>query len=436
MAKIGIDFGTTVTKVAYIDAKGEARTIDFDGSVKIPSVLYYKKGTLTPQHIGQRAYNQYELAKRMPEVCLWIAKDLKRKLSKHGRPTPNPDLKYVDVISQFFKFIKETVENKVFHGEEVTDVCITYPANNTFDETKKQLLKEAAKMSGFKKVVLLKEPFAAAMGYINYLQNRENYSSKDESILVYDFGGGTIDVTYVEIKQDGMFCPLTPCGNNECGGEDIDRQIYDAWDRLLFSEEGRHISSEDGSLDIPFLRKDCRDNKEALSDYFKDGVKSSYDLSNIVVDEFLEMKVSYEQWLSFIMPTIGKSLIVVEEMKNKVLQANKKIDAVVIIGGSSNITQVSNELEKALGITPTVVASKDVAVANGAALFIEHGIVPRKCFCMNCGHELTSKDKYCRHCTPKTTLEDDKNGWDAKDLIDGHVVNIFYDQLCEEVVDM
>ena len=433
MAKIGIDFGTTITKVAYIDTRGEARTIEIDGSVRIPSVLYYnyKKETSTPQHVGQRAYNQYELARRMPEVCLWIAKDLKRKLSRHGRPTPNPDLRYVDVISHFFKFIKETVENRVFHGEEVTDVCITYPATEMFDENKKQLLKEAARISGFKKIVLLKEPFAAAMGYINYLQNRENYINRDESILVYDFGGGTIDVSYVEVKQDGIFCPLAPCGDNECGGEDIDREIYNAWDRLVVEETGHHISSEEGALNIPFLKKDCRDNKEALSDYFKDRDEGSYSLNNIVGDEFLEMEVTYQQWLSFITPTIEKSLIKVEEMKNKVLEAGKKIDTVVIIGGSSNIPQVSQELKRVLGIKPTVVANKDVVVANGAALFIEHGIVPRKCFCINCGHEITSKDKYCNHCTPEENA-----GWNAKDLIAGHVANIFYDQLSEEVIDM
>lgn len=436
MAKIGIDFGTTVTKVAYIDAKGEARTIEFEGSVRIPTVLFYKKGSDTPQHIGQRAYNQYELAKRVPEICLWIAKDLKRNLSKHGRPTPSPNLKYVDVISHFFKYLKETVENKVFHGEEITDVCITYPANVKFDETRKQLLKEAAQNAGFKKIVLLKEPFAAAMGYINYLQSHENYSNKDESILVYDFGGGTLDVTYVEIKSDGLFCPFEPCGDNECGGEDIDRQIYNSWDRLLVKETGHHISPEEGILDIPFLRKDCRDNKEALSDYFKKGVKGTYELSNLVGDEFLEMNVTYDQWLSFINPTIDKSLIVVEEMASVVAKANKKIDNVVVIGGSSNIAQVSEALEKALGIKPTVVATKDVAVANGAALFIEHGVVPRKCFCMNCGHELSSKDKYCQHCTPKTAAEDEKRGWEDKYLIDGHVANIFYDQRCEELADM
>ena len=239
MAKIGIDFGTTVSKVAYVDDKGEARAIAIDGSVKIPTVVYYREGQNEPMAVGQRAYNQYQIARQFPQNCLWIAKDLKRNLSRHGRPTPNPD---------------------------------TYPV--VFDHTKKELLTQAATMAGFKKVVMLKEPLAAAMGYVNYIQKRKDSFFKEEegNILIFDFGGGTLDLSFVEERYSGFLCSIQPCGDDNCGGENIDRQIYQEWDKLCLSERGHHICNDETAIDITFLKTDCKDNKELLSDHFRDDI--------------------------------------------------------------------------------------------------------------------------------------------------------------------
>lgn len=436
MAKIGIDFGTTITKVAYIDGNGEARTIDFDGSVRIPTVLFYRHGKDKPELVGQRAYNMYQSAKNHPELCSWIAKDLKRNLNSYGRPTPNPQLRYIDAVCDLFKYIKGYVESRVFDGKETVDeVCITYPANPSFGETYKQLLRQAAQDAGFTRVILLKEPFAAAMGYINYLAKEANRTNAEESVLVYDFGGGTIDVSYVEIKRDGMFCPFDPCGDSNCGGEDIDRDIYNAWDKLMLKETGKHISQEEGMLNIPFLRTDCKENKEVLSEHFRGNERSIYTLSNFVEGELLEMNVSYEQWRSFIDPTIQTTIKVVEELMAVVRNADKRIDTILLIGGSSDLEQVKLELEKEYGLKPITMNRKDVAVANGAALFIEKGVVPVKCYCINCGKELNTTMKYCPYCTPKTQEEDKNGGWSDDYLMEGHVKNYFYDKRCEEIED-
>ena len=400
MGKIGIDFGTTVSKVAYVDEKGEAhekgeaRAILIDGSVKIPTVVYYKEGQNEPMAVGQRAYNQYQIARQFPQNCLWIAKDLKRNLSRHGRPTPNPDITYVKAVCDFFRYIKRNVELRVFNQEEVTDVCITYPV--MFDHTKKELLMEAATMAGFKKVVMLKEPLAAAMGYVNYVQHRKDYFFEEENILIFDFGGGTLDLSLVETRYDGFLCSIQPCGDDNCGGENIDRQIYQAWDSQCQKEKGHYICTEEGAMDITFLKTDCKDNKEQLSEYFCNDINNPLRLDVMAGKELLKMEVSREQWESFIAPTMERALSLLRQMHQRIIENNKKIDQVVLTGGSSNISYVSTMIENELGIKPVFIETQDVAVANGAALFIEHGVMPIKCYCTECGEELKSNIKFCK----------------------------------------
>lgn len=414
MAKIGIDFGTTVSKVAYVDDKGEARAIAIDGSVKIPTVVYYREGQNEPMAVGQRAYNQYQIARQFPQNCLWIAKDLKRNLSRHGRPTPNPDITYVKAICDFFKYIKRNVELRVFNQEEVTDVCITYPV--VFDHTKKELLTQAAAMAGFKKVVMLKEPLAAAMGYVNYIQKRKDSFFKEEegNILIFDFGGGTLDLSFVEERYSDFLCSIQPCGDDNCGGENIDRQIYQEWDKLCLSERGHHICNDETAIDITFLKTDCKDNKELLSDHFRDDINIPLRLDVMAGSEFLGMEVTRDKWEELINPTMEKASTLLRQMKQRIIDNKVNVNKIVLIGGSSNISRVKTLIENEFMITPEFIETQDVAVANGAALFVEYGVMPIKCYCERDGRELNSTIKFCPDCgTP----------------------NHFYDIRCEEMYE-
>lgn len=414
MAKIGIDFGTTVSKVAYVDDNGEARAIAIDGSVKIPTVVYYREGQNEPMAVGQRAYNQYQIARQFPQNCLWIAKDLKRNLSRHGRPTPNPDITYVKAICDFFKYIKRNVELRVFNQEEVTDVCITYPV--VFDHTKKELLTQAATMAGFKKVVMLKEPLAAAMGYVNYIQKRKDSFFKEEegNILIFDFGGGTLDLSFVEERYSGFLCSIQPCGDDNCGGENIDRQIYQEWDKLCLSERGHHICNDETAIDITFLKTDCKDNKELLSDHFRDDINIPLRLDVMAGSEFLGMEVTRDKWEELINPTMEKVSTLLRQMKQRIIDNKVNVNKVVLIGGSSNISRVKTLIENEFMITPEFIETQDVAVANGAALFVEYGVMPIKCYCERDGRVLDSTIKFCPDCgTP----------------------NHFYDIRCEEMYE-
>lgn len=414
MAKIGIDFGTTVSKVAYVDDKGEARAIAIDGSVKIPTVVYYREGQNEPMAVGQRAYNQYQIARQFPQNCLWIAKDLKRNLSRHGRPTPNPDITYVKAICDFFKYIKRNVELRVFNQEKVTDVCITYPV--VFDHTKKELLTQAAAMAGFKKVVMLKEPLAAAMGYVNYIQKRKDSFFKEEegNILIFDFGGGTLDLSFVEERYSGFLCSIQPCGDDNCGGENIDRQIYQEWDKLCLSERGHHICNDETAIDITFLKTDCKDNKELLSDHFRDDINIPLRLDVMAGNEFLGMEVTRDKWEALINPTMEKASNLLRQMKQRIIDNKVNVNKVVLIGGSSNISRVKTLIENEFMITPEFIETQDVAVANGAALFVEYGVMPIKCYCERDGRVLDSTIKFCPDCgTP----------------------NHFYDIRCEEMYE-
>ena len=339
---------------------------------------------------------------------------MKRNLSRHGRPTPNPDITYVKAICDFFKYIKRNVELRVFNQEEVTDVCITYPV--VFDHTKKELLTQAATMAGFKKVVMLKEPLAAAMGYVNYIQKRKDSFFKEEegNILIFDFGGGTLDLSFVEERYSGFLCSIQPCGDDNCGGENIDRQIYQEWDKLCLSERGHHICNDAAAIDITFLKTDCKDNKELLSDHFRDDINIPLRLDVMAGSEFLGMEVTRDKWEALINPTMEKTSTLLRQMKQRIIDNKVNVNKVVLIGGSSNISRVKTLIENEFMITPEFIETQDVAVANGAALFVEYGVMPIKCYCERDGRELNSTIKFCPDCgTP----------------------NHFYDIRCEEMYE-
>lgn len=398
MAKIGIDFGTTISKVSYVDANGEARAITFRRTVGIPTLLYYDERELDRPKVGEEAFNRYKFADKNPDIINWIAKDLKRNLSDNGYPTQSPDITYVDAVSDFLRYIKEYVERQVFSQEEITDVCITYPV--MFDMNKKDLLRTAAEKAGFSNVVMLKEPEAAAMGYVNYLQKRENFVFRDSNVLIFDFGGGTLDLSLVEMKFQGDFLlSVPPCGDANCGGENIDREIYNAWDKYCLEEYGHQVSNEAGNIDFKLLKVDCKGNKETLSEHFNDDTVDTPCLVDAIGGgEMLEMNVSREQWEVFLARTLEKARRQVREMKRRAEEKGIRIDSVVLIGGSSYIYQVKKMLREELGIEPSYIEAQDVAVANGAALYIENGIMPIRCFCMYCGHEMNSSIKYCPQC--------------------------------------
>lgn len=397
MAKIGIDFGTTYSTVAYMNPQtGLAEAIRINGSEKIPTMLYYSPEGGEPM-VGQEAYEIYNLCndidnrEEVEQHLSGIFSDLKRNMDKDER-LYLPDgrcLTYVQLIAEFFSFIKKEVESTTFHNERVTDVCITHPVNCPI--YKKEILVEAAKNAGFDNVKLLMEPIAASMGFSN------TTIRSNQSILIYDFGGGTFDLAFVKYNMNEDHVVLPPMGDPNCGGENIDRLLYDAWNKMVLSETGASITGSANDIDVPFLKTTCKQEKEFLSNYFKK--MSNWTLKACIRGKFYTMQMTKEAWNNMISPIIDRTISITQQMLQVIQQEHFDLNDVILIGGSSQIRLVSQRLSEILPVAPHKVADSDIAVAKGAALFVnEDDIQVHECFCRECRNKIDTKKRECPNC--------------------------------------
>ena len=396
MAKIGIDFGTSYTTVAHIGHDGKAEAIRINGNEKIPTILYYSPDGGEPM-IGEAAFGMYEICRSLEDQdeierhMAGMFSGLKREMNSEGRLylPDGRDLSYSDMIGEFFRYIKNEVEDTCYNGEKVTDVCITHPVE--FEDFKKTILKEAASKAGFKNIRLLMEPVAASMGF------EQSNDYKGTSVLVYDFGGGTFDLAFVKFDGNGDHITLPQMGNPNCGGEDIDRILYDEWDKIAMAESGRHISEIEDKIDVPFLKVICMKQKEFLCDYFKKMSQWSYKAK--VAGKSRSMPLTRDQWISLISPVVDQTIELTKQMLATIERESFKIDRVILIGGSSKIPLVRESLTQILPVAPQPVQDADIAVAKGAAIFInQDSVLEKKCFCRKCGEPLSTRQKFCRHC--------------------------------------
>ena len=397
MAKIGIDFGTTYSTVAYKNPQtGLAEAIRINGSEKIPTMLYYSPEGGEPM-IGQEAYEIYNLCndvdnrEEVEQHLSGIFSDLKRNMNKDER-LYLPDgrcLTNVQLIAEFFAFIKKEVESTTFHNERVTDLCITHPVNCPI--YKKEILVEAAKNAGFDNVKLLMEPIAASMGFSN------TTIRSNQSILIYDFGGGTFDLAFVKYNMNEDQVVLPPMGDPNCGGENIDRLLYDVWNKMVLNETGASISGNANDIDVPFLKTTCKQEKEFLSNYFK--IMSNWTLKACIRGKFYTMQMTKDAWNNMLTPIIDKTISITQQMLQVIQQEHFELNEVILIGGSSQIPLVSQRLSEILPVAPSKVADSDIAVAKGAALFVNEDDIPvHECFCRGCGKKIDTKKRECPFC--------------------------------------
>lgn len=352
---IGIDLGTTTSEMAYIENGKPKMIVDDMGERIIPSMLGINDdGEII---FGQEAYNQ-----RMSKN---IVKEFKREMGKDTKiKFGDKEFFAYELSAIFLSKLKSVAES--YFGEPVEEAVITVPAK--FNNEQRQLTKKAGEIAGFKVERIINEPTAAAMAYgINNLD-------KEAKILVYDFGGGTFDVSILELYQ-GVIDVLASRGDNHLGGADVDERI-----ETFIQEEFK----KDFGADI-YSCYDTKDNinKSTLKLRVEDdAIKQKKELSvrkstNISIPFFtiidgnpidIDFKITREKF-----DELTKDLILLtEEKTDEALEAAnlspEDIDDVLLVGGSSRIATVQELLNKKLpnkiksGINP------DEAVALGAAV--------------------------------------------------------------------
>ena len=365
MNTISIDFGTSNTSAACLDPNtGKPEPIRFidNGKEKLPSLVYYPKdGDIV---VGEPALtpltqlNKYSKEKRL-EIQATVVSSLKRRLTANGLHVVagRPPVRHTEIVGEIFKKIKIEVEVNYFNSTPIEKVILSHPV--IISQANKGVLKEAARLAGFKIIEFIEEPVAAAMGFMNSNQH------VGQGILVYDFGGGTFDIAFILREGMGNFhTPLPAYGDDRCGGDDIDLALYDHWETLIEKGHISPICNNPLELDTGLLFH-CKKQKEILST-----LQQKKFLVSLPPPRSLQITRTIDRYtLNRLMsPVIDKTIQKTQVMLNKIKQSGHKLDTVVLVGGSSRIPLVMERLKKVLPVEPLKPMQTDTAVCIGALM--------------------------------------------------------------------
>ena len=358
--RIGIDFGTTYSTMCAMDGNGKPVVLkDGDGNEKIPSLVFW--GPDGQVLVGQAAAYEFENVsgiedeeKRFDAMGRFV-RSVKRDFLP-DRAIALPDGRTVtplDCVAEILRYMRKEAKETWFHGP-VPSAVLTHPA--TFTEAQKSLLKEAAGKAGFTDVELLPEPVAAAVGYA------ATGAELGEGVLVYDLGGGTFDLAYLRRDAGGGFhFPVPPMGDARCGGDDLDRAIYDRAEADM-ERNGKRFADSPDEVSLPFLFN-CRAAKEKLSRV------TSTRLSYVDYGRGISYRseLTREEFERLAQPLLGRTFSMTGRMLDQLGSRGLDVDTVLLIGGSSQIPLVSSSLQDLLGIKPLETMHAETAVAMGAA---------------------------------------------------------------------
>lgn len=392
---LGIDLGSSFTTACVYEYSADNSRPIFikeEGDAKIPSVVYWSdQGPV----FGTKAEKKREEAfsgknpEKSLDIFLATKDDFKRELN-NTRPCitlrNGKNISYLEVCTEFFRYLKNLAENQINQkksdGEQIRffSVCLTHPVN--FDPTQLNILKEAAYLAGFTRgIKLLSEPVAAVWGYAA-LQSQNTFLKNAKGILAFDFGGGTLDVAYVERQDDGNYIAdsMLSAGRN-IGGKDIDRLL--AVEFIRNNKLQRRTSSAERNAESSAIIGACERLKKALSEKRNhqeqvktlDGNVIKYAMTRDGLEAILRTPRNHEQDIE--LANTGSVRQMLSDLLKKISARNKKIDAIIPIGGSVRMPIVQAILNNASpdGATVCKLLDDDTAVACGAAVYGAHSSV-------------------------------------------------------------
>jgi len=344
---VGIDLGTTNSEVAYIEAGKPVIIKSAEGQSYFPSVVAFTKdGEML---VGESAKRQ---AVTNPEGTI---QRIKRKMGRGEKVTIRGKQYSPEQISAFIlQKIKKDAEE--FLGEKITEAVITVPAY--FNDDQRQATKDAGKIAGLTVKRIINEPTAAALAYS--LDKEE-----DQKIVVYDFGGGTLDVTIMEVGG-GVFEVLSTSGDTQLGGSDMDLALVD-----YIAEEFKKKHKVDLKKDPATLQRVLEAAEKAKME-LSSTLQTDINLPYITVvngePKHLEIKLTRAKFEDIISPIVDRS----DQPCRQALQDAKlkpeDINHVVLVGGTTRIPLVMKKVEEVFGKKPKREVDPMECVAIGAAI--------------------------------------------------------------------
>ena len=348
---IGIDLGTTNSCAAVLEAGAPKIIPNPEGGRTTPSVVAFKKGE---RIVGDAAKRQ---ALTNPNTCSSIKRLMgtNKKVELDGKKyTPE------EISAMILSYIKDYAES--YLGEKVDKAVITVPAY--FNDAERQATKNAGKIAGLEVERIINEPTAAALSY--GLEKEEG-----QTILVYDLGGGTFDVSILELG-DGVFEVKSTNGNNHLGGDDFDERIIEYIVKEFKKENDVDLSKD--KMAMQRLKEAAEQAKKNLSGTVSTTISAPFIAKN-EDDEPLhvDMTLTRAKFEDLISDLVESTKEPVKKALKDAKMTKKDIDKVVLVGGSTRVPLVYETITKELGKEPSREVNPDEVVAMGAA--IQGGVI-------------------------------------------------------------
>ena len=348
MAKIiGIDLGTTNSCVAVIEG-GEAVVIpNAEGARTTPSVVSFKKD-------GERVVGRVakQSAVSAPDRTISsIKRDMgtDRKVSIDGKDyTPQ------EISAMILAKLKADAE--AYLGDTVTEAVITVPAY--FTDAQRQATKDAGKIAGMEVKRIINEPTAAALAYgID--------KETEQKVMVYDLGGGTFDVSIIEMG-DGVQEVLATAGNNRLGGDDFDQKIVDWMVASFKAETGVDLSND--KMAVQRLREAAEKTKIELSGSTSSNINLPFITADATGPKHLDLTLTRAKFNELTASLVEATMVPVRQALSDSGLSASQVDKVLLVGGSTRIPAVQEAIQKFMGKEPFKGINPDECVAMGAAL--------------------------------------------------------------------
>ncbi len=344
---IGIDLGTTNSCVAVMEGGKPTVIANQEGARTTPSIVAFTK--TGERLIGEPAKRQ--AVTNADKTIISIKRDMG---TDHGRTIEDKKYSPQQISAMILQKLKADAES--YLGEKVTDAVITVPAY--FNDAQRQATKDAGKIAGLEVKRIINEPTAAALAY-----GLDNES--EQKIMVYDLGGGTFDVSIIEIG-DGVIEVLSTNGDTRLGGDDFDQKVTDWMIAEFKNAEGVDLSSD--KMALQRLREAAEKAKKELSSATTTNINLPFITATADGPKHFDMNLTRAKFDELTRDLVERTAIPVQNALKDAGLTNGDITKVLLVGGSTRIPAVQDKVKQLTGKEPNKSLNPDECVAIGASI--------------------------------------------------------------------
>lgn len=344
---IGIDLGTTNSCVAVMEGNNPTVITNSEGYRTTPSVVAFSKDG--SRLIGDVARRQAAVnsERTVFSIKRHMGSDFRAKI---GTKSISPQ----EISAMILTKLKKDAES--FLGEEVTDAVITVPAY--FNDAQRQATKDAGRIAGLNVLRIINEPTAAALAY--GLDN-----GQPQKILVYDLGGGTFDVSIIDIG-DNLIEVMATSGNNHLGGDDFDQRIVQYLIEQFKESDGINLTKDTAALQR--LREEAEKAKKELSSSMNANINLPFLAMAKDGPHHMDINLTRQKFQQLTSDLVEQTMTPVENALHDAGLSKSQIDMVLLVGGSTRIPAVQDKVRSMMGMEPSRNLNPDECVAMGAAV--------------------------------------------------------------------